>query len=55
MQTYCSYCGNPLDIDEAVSFQLGEKEINSCEGECLIYLYQEYQQDQGFTTWITTK
>ena len=53
MGTLCSYCGNPIDQDHLVTFQLGNAEINSCEGECLIYLYQEYQQQQSFSTWIT--
>jgi hypothetical protein len=52
MEAYCSYCGNPLDSENKVTFHLGDEEINSCEGECLIYLYQEYQQKRSFSTWI---
>ena len=48
--TRCTYCGS--QIDNLVSFQLGNQEIHSCEGECLIFLYQEYQQQQNFSTWI---
>jgi len=55
MDLYCSYCGNILDSQHKVSFQLGEKEVTTCEGDCVIYLYQEYQQQRNFTTWITKK
>jgi len=54
MSYNCSYCGNPLDSEHKMTFNLGEDEVNSCEGECVIYLYQEYQQQRNFATWINT-
>ncbi|MGI6226397.1 MAG: hypothetical protein ACOYJ1_09100 [Peptococcales bacterium] len=55
MSNYCSYCGNPLDSEHIITFQLGGEEVTTCENECLIYLYQEYQQKSNFTTWINVR